>query len=159
MLKTTTTRSPEQTAAVAQRIAATLGTGDTLLMSGPVGAGKSLFCRALIETLQRQADEPPEDIPSPSYTLIQTYRAGPLEIWHADLYRLGDASELVELGLDEAFASVLALIEWPDRLGEMTPQRSLTLDLQPDPDFDQGRRITLSPKGAGWTGVIKAAVA
>ena len=102
------------TSGLARALAAVLRPGDTLLLDGPVGAGKTHFARALIRARQGEAAE---DVPSPTFTLVQTY-PDPMgtEIWHADLYRLGDASELVELGLDDALADAVTLIEWPDRM-------------------------------------------
>lgn len=69
----------------------------------------------------------PEDVPSPTFTLVQTYEADEVEIWHADLYRLSDPGEVLELGLDAAFESAICLIEWPDRLGDAAPEDTLKL--------------------------------
>lgn len=127
------------TAALARMLAATLRPGQTILLDGPVGAGKTHFARAFIRARQGEAAE---DVPSPTFTLVQTYD-DPLgtEIWHADLYRLGDASELAELGLDEALAGAICLIEWPDRLDRL-PEGAITLAIaaHADPGL---RRITL----------------
>ncbi|MFN3935941.1 MAG: tRNA (adenosine(37)-N6)-threonylcarbamoyltransferase complex ATPase subunit type 1 TsaE [Gemmobacter sp.] len=121
-------------------LAARVGAGDTLLLEGPVGAGKSQLARALIRTcLERVGAE--DEVPSPSYTLVQSYDAGGLEIWHADLYRLADPSELVELGLEAAFGRALCIVEWPDRLGDLTPLRTLRIVLGFAGD---GRRAVLS---------------
>ncbi len=129
------------TDALAQRLAPLLGTGDILLLSGPVGAGKTAFCRALIQTLQRDAGQPAEDVPSPTYTLVQTYRTGDFETWHADLYRLSDPDEVAELGLEEAFHTALCLVEWPERLGGVAPGDAIQLDLAHGPRT--GRTMTL----------------
>ncbi len=102
-----------------------LAGGDTVLLSGPVGAGKSHFARALI----RSHLGPETDVPSPSFTLVQTYQAARFEIWHADLYRLSHTDELAELGLEEAMGNALCLIEWPDRLGSRAPAHPLTIAL------------------------------
>lgn len=99
---------------LAEMIAPALQPGDRILLSGPLGAGKTALARVLIQTLQAEFG-PIEEIPSPSFTLVQTYYAGAMEIWHADLYRIGDPSELAELGLDPLPNDVLALIEWPER--------------------------------------------
>ncbi len=136
--------SPAATAALAARLAPALRAGDLLLLEGPIGAGKTHFARALIGALQAAAGQTPEEVPSPSYTLVQDYAAGGLEIWHADLYRLGDASELPELGLEAAMGRALVLVEWPERLG-LPPPQALTLRLAHA--GEDARRLTLHPAG------------
>lgn len=101
-----------------------LQAGDCLLLSGPIGAGKSHLARALIRARLGRF----EDVPSPSFTLVQTYQAD-VEIWHADLYRLSHPDEVLELGLDEAFDAAICLIEWPDRLGRLAPKAAVSVDL------------------------------
>ena len=119
------------TAAFARRLAPLLRAGDTLLLSGPVGAGKSFFARALIRA---RLGNPAEEVPSPSFTLVQTYQAEGVEIWHCDLYRLTSAAEVWELGLEEAFVQAICLIEWPDRLGDLTPPGALWLTFAANDD-------------------------
>ena len=104
-------------------MAALLRPGDTILLQGPIGAGKSAFARGVIRARLNRM----EDVPSPTFTLVQTYGAPDGDIWHCDLYRLTDPSEVLELGLDDAFQTAICLIEWPDRLGPHTPQDALTL--------------------------------
>lgn len=116
-------RSPDETDALANAIAPTLTAGDCFLLEGPVGAGKSAFARALILALLEER----EDVPSPTFTLVQTYEGPDFDIWHCDLYRLTSPDELVELGLDEAFENAATLIEWPDRLGDMVPSSAQRL--------------------------------
>lgn len=115
--------SQEETSALAQRVGLLLASGETLLLQGDIGAGKSYFARALIQSLQ----DLPEDVPSPTFTLVQTYDTRAGEIWHADLYRLSDPNEAEELGLSDAFTSAICLIEWPDRLGSLTPPNAIIL--------------------------------
>lgn len=124
-------------------LAPRLRPGDTLLLQGPIGAGKTALARALIRARLGRC----EDIPSPSFTLVQVYDDGAAEIWHADLYRLTHPDEAAELGLDEAFDRAICLVEWPDRLGSLRPPAALTLRLDPDGD---GRRITLTGPAAVW---------
>ncbi|MCC5985803.1 MAG: tRNA (adenosine(37)-N6)-threonylcarbamoyltransferase complex ATPase subunit type 1 TsaE [Rhodobacteraceae bacterium] len=144
--------TPETTAALAAWLAPRLRAGDVLLLSGPVGAGKTHFARALIQTLLA-AQGAVEDVPSPSFTLVQTYDAGALEVWHVDLYRLSDPSEVWELGLDAALDAALCLIEWPERLGADRPEGALRLDFAPAAQAE-ARRLTLHGPAARWGGLL-----
>ncbi len=128
-----TLSGPDATAALARRIAARLRPGDVLLLSGPVGAGKTHFARSLIQSLLPT----PEDVPSPTFTLVQTYEGADFDIWHSDLYRLTDPDEVIELGLPEAFETAVTLVEWPDRLADLAPAGALSLTLAPQDDPDQ----------------------
>lgn len=136
-----TLTSPEATCRFAARLGARLTAGDVLLLQGQIGAGKTHFARCLIQALLPVA----EDVPSPTFTLVQTYDTGDGEIWHADLYRLDQVDEVAELGLTEAFETAICLVEWPDRLGPETPDSALTLTFAPGPG-DDARVLTL-----GWT--------
>ena len=136
----------DATSAFGACIAPVLKRGDVVLLSGQIGAGKTHLARAIIQT-RLAAQGLSEDVPSPTYTLVQTHTDGLAEIWHADLYRLSDASELTELGLDEAFATGIVLIEWPDRLGDEAPEEALTIELAPD---NGARRMSLSSNSDRW---------
>lgn len=143
-------RTPAQTAALALRLAGLLRSGDTVLLEGPVGTGKTHFARALIQAWLGRA----EDVPSPSFTLVQTYARGDEMLWHSDLYRLSSPQEIDELGLFEAFESAICLVEWPDRLGAETPPRHLRITLDQGAKDDL-RDITLTPKG-DWAHIAVA---
>ena len=147
--------SPDATANFARRLAPRLRAGDTLLLDGPIGAGKTHFARALI-TERLAASGRAEDIPSPTYTLVQTYNDGTAEIWHADLYRLTGAEEVVELGLSDAFDSAICLVEWPDRLDPADAPRALRLGFSAGADDDE-RIIFLSGGTARLRNEIVAA--
>ncbi|WP_122074430.1 tRNA (adenosine(37)-N6)-threonylcarbamoyltransferase complex ATPase subunit type 1 TsaE [Pseudophaeobacter sp. EL27] len=138
--------SPEATAELAQQLAHQLHPGDCLLLEGPIGAGKTHFARSLIQSLMVQ----PEDVPSPTFTLVQTYDVPSGELWHADLYRLSALEEIEELGLMEAFDEAICLIEWPDRLAELTPAHALYLTLSLDPAEEDCRHLRFSWSDAKW---------
>ncbi len=145
--------SPERTSDLARALGARLDAGDVVLLTGDVGAGKTHFARALIQSLLAI----PEDVPSPTFTLVQTYDGPACEIWHADLYRLSDPSEVEELGLTDAFDSAICLVEWPDRLASLRPADALDITLAAT-DADDHRRLTAhwsAPKWdaklTGWT--------
>jgi tRNA threonylcarbamoyladenosine biosynthesis protein TsaE len=142
--------SPDATCAFAQAMAPLLHAGDVLLLSGGVGVGKTHFARCLIQALLPA----PEDVPSPTYTLVQTYPGKTAEIWHADLYRLSDPFEVIELGLTEAFFDAICLIEWPDRLADMAPDNALCLTFDPGEEDDQ-RLLRLSWSDANWSERVK----
>jgi len=143
--------SPEATHAAARRLAAQLAPGDAVLLSGNVGAGKTHFARGAILSLL----DPPEDVPSPTFTLVQTYDGRTGSIWHADLYRLTDISELEELGLDLAFQDAISFVEWPDRLGPLTPPDALFVDISA-PSADDTRILSLSWSAPKWADRLEA---
>ncbi len=114
------------TAALGARLALAARVGDCILLEGPIGAGKSCLARAFIRALCG----PEEEVPSPTFTLVQVYEAKGTEIWHTDLYRLTHPDEVWELGLDDAFQKAICLVEWPDRLGRHQPHGALRLTLE-----------------------------
>ena len=138
--------SADASAKLAENLAARLQPGDSILFFGPIGAGKTHVCRHLIQSLLNI----PEDVPSPTFTLVQTYDTRSGEIWHADLYRLSDPDEVQELGLSDAFQSAICLIEWPDRLGDDAPADALHVTIEPDPDHEDKRHITFDWTDPKW---------
>lgn len=115
----------EATEHLGRKLAGLARPGDVLLLTGPLGAGKSCFSRAFIRHLMRQ---PRLGVPSPTFTLVQSYTTPTgIEIWHYDLWRLDGPQALEELGWDEALAGIV-LVEWPDRLGDLTPPDAWRLE-------------------------------
>lgn len=143
--------SPEETGRFASALALLLAPGDTILLEGPVGAGKTHFARNLIQHILPE----PEDVPSPTFTLVQSYETEVGPLWHADLYRLTSVYEVEELGLAEAFDTAICLVEWPDRLGDLAPDNALTLRFAQGAT-DLARHFTAEWTDAKWTPRITA---
>lgn len=144
-----TLKTSDQTTQFANAISPLLGAGDLVLLEGPIGAGKTHFARSVIQS-KLAVHGVFEDVPSPTFTLVQTYDAGGLEIWHSDLYRLTSPSELDELGLFDAFETALVIVEWPERLGEDPPPRALSLQFEMRDDLEE-RDVTLLGDPSIWT--------
>ena len=140
-----TLKSEQETASLAHRLSHHLMPGDVMLLSGEIGAGKSYFARSLIQFSQEIA----EDVPSPTFTLVQTYNTRIGEIWHADLYRLGATDEIIELGLADAFQEAICLVEWPEILGSLTPSGALTITFKTTPKPGH-RQLEFSWADASW---------
>lgn len=145
-----TLRSAEETVLLALRLGALLQPGDCLLLDGPIGAGKTHLARHLIQSLLHVI----EDVPSPTFTLVQTYDTQMGDLWHADLYRLTTLDEIEELGLTDAFDSAICLIEWPDRLGSLTPKHALYLRIRPDSEQEQVRHLTFEWTAPRWSHLL-----
>lgn len=128
-------------AALARSLAPQLGGGGTIYLEGNLGAGKTTFARALIGALGVHGR-----VKSPTYSLIESYRAGMLAIHHLDLYRIADPGELEWLGLDDLQdGTSLILIEWPERGGDALPRPDLVLQLDHAP---VGRLLVAQPRSA-----------
>ena len=125
------------TDALAVHFANCLVPGDTVLLFGDLGAGKSSFARSFIRS--RFGAE--LEVPSPTFTLVQTYEHPKGDIWHCDLYRLEGPAEIIELGLDDAFDDSICLVEWPERLEGSYPASAISLRLEVE---GEGRKATLS---------------
>jgi tRNA threonylcarbamoyladenosine biosynthesis protein TsaE len=136
------------TEAVAVRLAQQLRRGDMLALQGPLGAGKTTFARALLRALGVQ-----EEVPSPTFTLLQTYDAPQFIVYHFDLYRLEDEMELDELGWDDALADGLVIVEWPERAKSRLPNNRLGLRF--DLDARSVRSLAFEPQGE-WIGRMES---
>lgn len=140
-------KAEAETLALGREIAGALAAGDTVTLSGPLGAGKSVLARAIIRKFC-----PREEVPSPTFTLVQTYETQNFLISHADLYRVKAESELRELGLDEALERGVLIVEWPDRMGGELPEDRL--DIMFEAVDGESRLIKLVGRGT-WVARLK----
>ncbi|MDR3440366.1 tRNA (adenosine(37)-N6)-threonylcarbamoyltransferase complex ATPase subunit type 1 TsaE [Telmatospirillum sp.] len=127
-----------------QLLAGIAGPGDIFALEGDLGSGKTSLARAFIRALTDDA----EDVPSPTFTLAQVYESDLGTLWHFDLYRLEKPDDALELGIEDAFADGISLIEWPDRLGSWLPADHLTIALSPGAE-SRSRRARLTG-GGDW---------
>ena len=149
-----TLRDAEATADLGRRLAALLCPGDTVLIDGPIGAGKTHLARAAIQALLA-AEGRHEEVPSPTFTLVQTYDLAAAEVVHADLYRLGGPEGLDDIGLSDQIGRAICLIEWPDRLGNRAPADAISIALAygKSPRRTSGNTARRDPPlGRGWPG-------
>jgi len=125
--KTLVLRSLAETEALAARLARLAVAGDVLALAGGLGAGKTAFARGFIRA--RAGADGVAEVPSPTFTLVQVYELPGAPVWHFDLYRLARPDDAWELGIEDAFAEAISLVEWPDRLGALLPEARLDLEL------------------------------
>ena len=130
------------TLALAARVAALARKGDAILLEGGLGSGKTVFARGVLSALGVA-----EEVPSPTFTLVQAYDTARGPVWHFDLYRLRQPEEVLELGFEEARAEAILLMEWPERLGPLRPADGLTVALSVEAP---GRRSAALIGGADW---------
>ena len=123
---------------------------DVIALAGDLGAGKTVFAKAFIRSLTNEN----EDVPSPTFTLVQTYDAQqdeqPLTIWHFDLYRLKSPEEIYETGFEEALSEGVSLIEWAERAENLLPRNRLTIRLEMPAGQPDKRNVTFIASGTDW---------
>ncbi len=136
--------SPEELLALGARLAELVRPGDVIALSGPLGAGKTSIARGLLAALGLE-----EEAPSPSFAIVQPYAPPEVRfpVLHVDLYRIDDAGEAEELGLDDAREDSLLMVEWPERLGDEYWRDALWLSLELTPD---GARVLTAKVPAAW---------
>ena len=133
----------QATAAVGAALAAMARSGDVITLSGPLGVGKTTLARGFIAALGHA-----DDVPSPTFAMIQPYEELSPPVWHADLYRIEERSEIEELGLDCADEAVL-LVEWPERAGAAHWPEALALSLE---FGERSERILTAKVPPSWEG-------
>ena len=130
-----TLKDEAETLALGAKLIGGLSAGQTVCLTGGLGAGKTTLVRGMIQFVLGDID-----VPSPTYTLVQTYDMPAFELWHCDMYRLERPEDGYELGLMDAFEDAVCLIEWPDKLGGLIPEDALAIDIQ----FEgEARSVTL----------------
>ncbi len=136
-------KNEDSTAELGARLARVAEPGDVISLSGPLGVGKTALARGFIGALGHQGD-----VPSPSFAIVQPYEELAPPVWHVDLYRIEQAVEIDEMGLDSAADAVL-IVEWPERAGDNAWPEALVLSL----DFaSEGQRILTAKVPPSWEG-------
>ncbi len=130
-------QSEDETRQIAAAMAASCKGNEIFLLSGPLGAGKSFFARAFIQSLIGKDAE----VPSPTFTLAQTYDTSKGPLWHFDLYRLQHPDEIFEIGWEEALGSGIILAEWPQRLGPHIPRKARSIEITISGDQTRGIQV------------------
>ncbi len=128
----------EDTKRVGRKLARLARKGDVFALYGTLGVGKSVLARAFVQELCGLGE-----VPSPTFTLLQTYEAPEFEIYHFDLYRLKSAEEIFEIGVEEALYSGVSLIEWPERMASYLPRDIFKLEISP---LGEGRKLTIETR-------------
>lgn len=132
--------SEKDTDRIAAEFANTLPDQAVILLHGTLGMGKSVFARSIIRTLMQRPDL---DVPSPTFTLVQTYDTPIAPLYHFDLYRLEDPEELFNIGWEDALSDGIILVEWPERLGPYKPADSLDILIEAGDNSPHARTIHL----------------
>ena len=140
------TESAEETRRLGERLAGILRAGDTVLLEGGLGAGKSELARGVAKGLGVK-----ETVTSPSFTILNVYESGRVPLYHFDWYRLESDEELYELGMEEYLGGDgIALVEWPERCPDAVPENCLRIRIRAE--GEQTRRIEMAPEG-GFRGL------
>lgn len=132
----------------AARVAALLKPGDLVCLSGSLGTGKTVFARSVITALAAKFETPIDEVPSPTFTLVQLYDFPDFMLYHFDLYRIERAEEVFELGIEDALAEGVSMIEWPEKMAALLPTERLDIDLQQGA-AENARIATIVPQD-GW---------
>ncbi len=145
--------SESQTVAFGKQLADLAEVGDVIALSGSLGSGKTVLARGLIQAHTGESI----DVTSPTFTLVHVYDDALPTIWHMDLYRLEDQSEIEELGLDEALATGITIVEWPEKAGQSLPHDRL--DIKLSGAGNTNKRTAVITAGPSWTSRLKEVIA
>lgn len=128
-------KTENETVLLGEKISRLCHKGDVLALNGTLGVGKSVLARAFIQKICGKTD-----VPSPTFTLVQTYETKDFDVYHFDLYRLKSPEEIFELGMEEAMYDGVCLIEWPEKMGGYLPKKSIIINIKHQPE---GREIEI----------------
>ena len=132
--------------------------GDIILMNGPLGIGKTFFSRAIINARLLMDNLEIEEVPSPTFSIIQEYDLRYFTILHLDLYRLENETDLFELGIPDIFDENVIILEWPDLIKNFLPSRFLSVSLFQNNTGENSRNIQLKFFGEGWENIYKSLI-
>ena len=128
-------KTEEDTLKIAAQFAKALKPGDVVALHGTLGVGKTAFTRGVIQALSNV-----KEVPSPTFTLLQTYDTADFSLYHFDMYRLKSPEEAYEIGIEDAFADGVSFIEWPEKIGSLLPKKHIDVSIEINPDH---RLITI----------------
>ncbi len=143
---------------VAEILAKNIERGDIILLDGPLGIGKTFFSRAIINARCLIDNLEIEEVPSPTFSIIQAYNLRYFSILHLDLYRLEDEADLFELGIPDIFDENVIILEWPDLIKNLLPSRFLSVSLLQNNTAENSRNIQLKFFGEGWENIYKSLI-
>ncbi len=144
-------KTQAETEEIAHKIAQICDIGDVIALYGDLGVGKSVFSRSFIRALTT----PDEEVPSPTFTLVQVYESDHGELYHFDMYRLENPDDCFELGIEEAFSDGVSLIEWPTKMGAYLPWDCLKIEIA-NGEGETERTMEFSSQGP-WLDRLKEA--
>jgi tRNA threonylcarbamoyladenosine biosynthesis protein TsaE len=145
MIGVAITRSPDATRALAEAIGNMLRAGDVVVLSGDLGAGKTVFAQGLGRALDVE-----QDVTSPTFTIMREHR-GRVPFVHVDVYRLDRLQELYDVGIDDVLGTdAVTVIEWGDRVTALLPTDRLEVSLDAHPEDDESRIVTIREWGSSW---------
>ena len=148
----------QQTVSISETLAELIRPGDTVLLFGKIGSGKTFFSRAMIQKMMQKQGAVVEDIPSPTFTIVQIYDTLVPSVWHLDLYRILNPEEIIDLDLENALEKHVCLIEWPQNMGLHVPERNLSITFEELVGSDEVRNINFEFNGIGWEHIIRGLI-
>ena len=142
--------TPSQTLLLAALLAKFLKPSDTVLLFGEIGSGKTFFTRGVIQKMMQCQNVMMEEIPSPTFTIVQIYDTLSPSVWHLDLYRLENQQDLLQLGFEDTIQNDIYFIEWPEKLGAFIPKRNISIKFEYCGSKYESRNICIEFHGSNW---------